>query len=84
MFKAKIKLVCVNKGVAKAISEAVAPDNIKAPRSIKVKTITKGNKVFTRIVCRKIDSFMYTLDDLISCMQVAEKTLGAIKNVERN
>lgn len=79
MFKAKIKLVCVNKEVAKAISKSVTPDNVKAPKFVKVKTTTKGNKVFTKIVCRKIDSFMYTLDDLISCIQAAEKTLGAIK-----
>jgi intracellular sulfur oxidation DsrE/DsrF family protein len=85
MFKAEIKLICKNKGVAKAISEAVSPDNLKAPRFIKVKTIAKSNKILSKIVCsKKLDSFMYTLDDLISCIQVADKNLGVIENVKKN
>ncbi|MEM2896634.1 MAG: KEOPS complex subunit Pcc1 [Candidatus Bathyarchaeia archaeon] len=85
MFKAEIKLVCKNKEIAKAISKAVAPDNVKIPKFIKVKTIARSKKVFSKIVCSKrLDSFMYTLDDLISCIQAADKTLGVIKDVERN
>jgi len=85
MFKAEIKLTCKNKKVAKAIAKAVSPDNVNAPKFIKVKTFTKENKVISKIVCRKkLDSFIYTLDDLISCIQAVDKALGVINNAKKN
>lgn len=67
---------------AEAVAKAVSPDNLKAPSGLSVKTARKGNKVFTQIKCRtKLPTFIATIDDLLFCVSVAEKTLLATKNL---
>jgi len=65
---------------AEAIAEAVSPDNFKAPPSLSIETTSKGNKVVTYIRCkRKIPTFIATIDDLLFCISIAEKTLQTAK-----
>lgn len=67
---------------AEAVAKAVSPDNLKTPPSLSVKTARKGSKVFTQIKCRtKLPTFIATIDDLLFCVSVAEKTLLATKNL---
>ena len=68
---------------AEAVAEAVSPDNFKAPPSLSIKTTSKGNEVVTYIRCkRKIPTFIATIDDLLFCVSIAEKTLQIAKKLK--
>lgn len=62
--------------MAEAVANAVSPDNFKTPADLTVKTMLKGRKVSTQIVCKeKLPTFIATIDDLLSCISTAEKAL---------
>lgn len=65
---------------ARAIAEAVSPDNFKTPSGLFVKTIKRGRKVLTKVKCYdKMTMFIATIDDFLFCISTAEKTLKATK-----
>ena len=65
---------------AKAIAEAVSPDNFKTPVGLHVKTERDANKVITKIECEgKLVTFTATIDDLLFSASTAEKALKTIK-----
>jgi len=68
---------------AKAVARAVSPDNFKAPPSLFIETTSRGNNVVTYIKCkRKIPTFIATIDDLLFCVSIAEKTLLTAKKLK--
>lgn len=65
---------------AKAVAEAVSPDNFKVPPGLSIKTLRRENEVSTFIKCRKkLPTFIATIDDLLFSISTAEKTLKTIK-----
>jgi tRNA threonylcarbamoyladenosine modification (KEOPS) complex Pcc1 subunit len=65
---------------AKAIAQAVSPDNFKTPIGLHVKTERDANKVITQIDCEgKLATFTATIDDLLFSVSTAEKTLRTVK-----
>jgi tRNA threonylcarbamoyladenosine modification (KEOPS) complex Pcc1 subunit len=65
---------------AEAVANAVSPDNLKAPQGLSVETTRRGNKVVNKIQCEtKLQTFMATIDDLLSAVSVAERALSAAK-----
>jgi tRNA threonylcarbamoyladenosine modification (KEOPS) complex Pcc1 subunit len=65
---------------AEAVANAVSPDNLKAPQGLSVETTRRGNKVINKIQCEtKLQTFMATIDDLLSAVSVAERVLSAAK-----
>ena len=65
---------------AEAVSQAVLPDNIRVPRGLSIKTTRQGTKVFTKIECRtELMTFAATIDDLMSAVSVAERSISAAK-----
>ena len=80
MLEAKIKLSYNTLREAEAVANAVSPDNIRVPEGLSVKTTRQGKKVFTSIECEpKLQTFVATIDDLLSAVSVAERTLSAVK-----
>jgi hypothetical protein len=78
--EAEIVLSYKNVCEAEAVASAVSPDNLKAPKGLKVKTARQGNKVLNKIECEtKLQTFMATIDDLLSAVSVAERALSAMK-----
>jgi len=78
--EAKIKLSYKNEREAEAVAKAVSPDNVEVPPGLLVNTVRRGSKVFTTIECEtKLETFISTLDDLLSCVSVAEKTFSVAK-----
>ena len=66
---------------AEAITSAVSPDNLKTPFGLDVKTFRKGKFAVTLIKCnQRLETFIATIDDLLSCIQTAEKTLGVVED----
>lgn len=64
---------------ARAVAEAVSPDNFKTPVGLQIKTLRENNKVITEINCEgKLATFTATIDDLLFSASTAEKTLRAI------
>ncbi|HEX7483301.1 MAG TPA: KEOPS complex subunit Pcc1 [Candidatus Bathyarchaeia archaeon] len=65
---------------AKAIAQAVSPDNFKTPIGLQVKTERDANKVITQIECEgKLATFTATIDDLLFSVSTAEKALKTIE-----
>jgi hypothetical protein len=65
---------------AEAVAAAVSPDNYKTPADMTVKTVLKHNVVTTEIAADgRIATFIATIDDLLFCISVAEKTLRALQ-----
>ena len=83
--EAEIAIEYENVKDAEAVAKAVSPDNLKTSSGLSVKTARKVNKVFTQIKCRtKLPTFIATIDDLLFCISVAEKTLLATKNLNKS
>ena len=79
-FKAIIKIDVNSSLEAKAIVDSVKSDDMTAPKGLTVKTETKKNKEVTSIIeCEKnFETFLATIDDLLSSIQVAQKSLKVI------
>jgi hypothetical protein len=74
-----IQLIYRDKKTARAIQKAIIPDNIGAPDGIHIITVVEENVLGIEVISdRSIGSLVSTLDDLLSCIQAAEKTLQEI------
>jgi hypothetical protein len=83
--KATITLEYAEAENAKAIAEAVSPDNFITPNELKIKTVFEEKKVTTQIQCEgKLATFIATIDDLLFSVSIAEKTLRTIKRTEKD
>ena len=77
--KAEITITYEDPRSAKSIAAAVSPDNLNAPKGLSVETDAVGSSVRSLITCdKKIETFISTIDDLLSAIQSAEKTLARI------
>lgn len=64
---------------AQAVAKAVSPDNFKTPVGLSVKTTSVGIEVISLIECEgKLATFTATIDDLLSSVSTAEKTVKAV------
>lgn len=78
--EAEITLEYEDSDMASAIANAVSPDNFKTPKGLTVKTFCENSKVVTKIECEgKFQTFIATIDDLLFCVSVAEKSLRTLK-----
>jgi len=78
--EATITLEYDDEKVAEAVTDAVSPDNFKTPVGLTVKTIRIKNAVVTEVAAEgKMATFIATLDDLLSSVAVAEKTVRVIQ-----
>jgi hypothetical protein len=81
--EAKITLEYRDAKTAKAIGQAVSPDNHKTPVGLQVKTVREGNRVVTEICCDgKLATFTATIDDLLFSASTAEKTVKTITEIK--
>ena len=80
--EATITLEYPNVKLAKAVANALSPDNFKTPPKLTVKTFVEQKKVVTQIKCdSKLATFTATLDDLLSSATTAEKALEAVNKI---
>jgi hypothetical protein len=65
---------------AEAVAEAISPDNLRVPSGLFIKTMRQGSRVVTQIVCNvKLETFISTVNDLLSAVSVAERALSAVE-----
>lgn len=79
MLKARLEMKFPSRRYAEAIAKGISPDNRNAPTCLKVKTVAVGRNVITHIKCKgRYETFMATLDDILTCIQTAQRSLEAI------
>jgi hypothetical protein len=77
--RAEITMIYEDNNTAAAVAKAVSPDNLNAPEGLRVETVATQSSVISVIQCdKKIETFIATIDDLLSAIQSAEKTLAEI------
>jgi len=78
--EAEIRLCYKNEREAEAVAKAVSPDNVEVPSGLYVKTVRNGSEVHTTVECQtRLQTLIATLDDLLACVSVAEKTFKVAK-----
>jgi len=78
--EAEIRLNYQNEREAEAVAEAVSPDNVEVPSGLYVKTVRNDSEVLTTVKCEtRLQTLIATLDDLLACVSVAEKTFKVAK-----
>ena len=78
--EAELILKYPNEKTAKAVAEAVNPDNIQAPEGLKLVVNRKRDELNIKVRCSKgVGSLLSTLDDLLSCLSAAEKALNGLQ-----
>jgi len=78
--EAEIRLSYKNQREAQAVAKAVSPDNVEVPSGLLIETVRNGSEVLTTIECQtKLATLIATIDDLLACVSVAEKTFQVAK-----
>jgi hypothetical protein len=78
--EAEIRLSYGNEREAEAVAKAVSPDNVEVPSGLYIETVRNGSEVLTKVECRtRLQTLIATLDDLLACVSVAEKTFKVAK-----
>jgi len=81
--EAKVTLEYANTKIARAVANAVSPDNFKTPIGLHVETVREDKKVVTKIEWEgKMATFTATIDDLLFSASTAEKTLHTIHKMK--
>jgi len=81
--EAEVRLCYENNKEAKAVAQAVSPDNMTVPSGLFVETTRNESEVLTQIRCElKLQTFIATIDDLLSCVSTAEKAFSVAKELE--
>jgi hypothetical protein len=83
--EAEVRLCYENHREAEAVAQAVSPDNKPVPSGLFVETTRNESEVLTQIRCElKLQTFIATIDDLLSCVSTAEKAFSVAKELEVN
>jgi len=78
--EAEILLSYENKRQAQAVAKAISPDNVEVPSGLYVKTVRNESEVLTTVECQtRLATLIATIDDLLACVSVAEKTFNVVK-----
>ncbi|MBS7648541.1 MAG: KEOPS complex subunit Pcc1 [Candidatus Bathyarchaeia archaeon] len=77
----EITLIYSDEREAAAISSGVSPDNLETPEGLLIETRALDNKTVTSIKYRgeNTATLLSTINDLLSCILTAERTLLAVK-----
>ena len=74
--EATVTIQYVDRRTAEAILRAIEPDNLTTPEGVKIEAEARGGVAIIKVECRRgIGSLVATLDDLLSCIQAAEKAI---------
>jgi hypothetical protein len=80
MIRADIKISTPNKATSRSLVESVQPDNLNMKGlNVRGKALDHSAS-FTLEFDGKIETFIFTLDDLLRCLQAAKETLTKVSN----
>lgn len=64
---------------ARHVLEAISPDNYDAPRGVEIEAEVEDTSLRLSVSCaRGVGSLIETVDDILSCVQAAEKALTEV------
>ena len=64
---------------ARSILEAISPDNLRAPPGVSVEASVERRALRVSVSCsRGVGSLISTVDDLLSCVQAAERAIEGV------
>jgi len=76
---ATITVRYLDEGTARAVCTAISPDNFRAPAGIAVNAETRDGELRISVACsRGLGSLIATVDDLLSCVQAAERAIEGL------
>lgn len=78
MAEARLELRYDDEETAKAVLEAISPDNYQAPPGIDIEAHREESTLWIRVKTQRMRSLLPTLDDLLACIQAAERALEAV------
>ncbi len=83
--EAKLFILYEDEKMAEAVLEALSPDNVVVPSSLSIEAFSKNNQVVVVIKYRGENflTLQSTIDDLLSCVSVAEKSIIALNKGRR-
>ena len=77
--EAELTLRYRDEETARAVEEALSPDNFQAPEGLELVVVRVKSEINIRVRCPKgVGSTLSTLDDLLSCLGAAEKALNGL------
>jgi hypothetical protein len=80
VIRAQIKISTPNRATSRSLVASVQPDNLNMKGlTVKGKALDKTAS-FTLEFGGKIETFIFTLDDLLRCLQAAKETLGKVSS----
>ena len=82
MAEAWIRLRYEDEATARAVYEAISPDNYQAPEGIDIEAEREGATLRIWVKTQRLRSLLPTLDDLLACIQAAERALEALSRDE--
>ena len=75
--EASLSLEYSDAETASHILGSISPDNLQSPEGIVIEAWIDGNTLKINIQCMKgVGSLVATLDDMISCVQAAERAIS--------
>ena len=80
MITAQIKISTPNKTTSRSLVASVQPDNLNMKGLIVKGKALDHSASFSLEFGGKIETFIFTLDDLLRCLQAARETLGKVSN----
>ncbi|MBS7624323.1 MAG: KEOPS complex subunit Pcc1 [Candidatus Bathyarchaeia archaeon] len=80
-----VTLVYESEEEAASIRDGVSPDNLDAPKGLFIDTWASGKSVITYISYEgdNLATLLSTIDDLLSCVAMAEKAILAVKKIQK-
>jgi len=82
MIRARLALNVANARISKSLVQALEPDNIKMPGLDVSREANQYSAVFKLTYEGKIETFIFTLDDLLGCLHAARETLDTLREKE--
>ena len=80
MIRADIKISTPNKATSRSLVASVQPDNLNMKGLIVKGKALDRSASFRLEFDGKIETFIFTLDDLLRCLQAAKETLEKVSN----
>ena len=78
MIRARLKVVVSDRSVSRSLVQAVGPDNVSMAGLQIFGRALRRSAEFRMAFDGRVETFILTLDDMLQCLQAAEKTLDRI------
>ena len=78
MIRAQLKLGVPDNEASKSLVQAVQPDNLAIAGLEVTGTLGRRSVAFSLAYRGRIETFIFTLDDMLRCLQAAKETIESV------